>query len=516
MARVATSSSSDLLQENVLTRPRPKGDQIQALNVGSEEAHSIALALTIEGLYDEMRTGRPRTVENEAVAELITKITALLDRWVAGDRKIISRLILFSDSPVVEQLLRISATDRFTQMPAPLNLHVTLVHGTWGRGFFPEKFPTKRPRWFEPHSAFASQLREQLINERFSCQIRPFLWSGANSISARDLAAKDLATLIGQDSIEHHHLIIGHSHGGNIALRALSHLQHEALQRTIVVTLATPFLDIFPRRIRDLEELYILLTLFAVPLLLSVLTGASLMYLFIGVLDLSDFRYRNEWWNIRLLNAPLYMIFTIWSTVGIWGVALVKFGDFFNEQVVGLAVQKFDASSRIPAGPCALILRSVDDEPNLTFAIGALGNRLVARGLYLTVFLVIMCWSAITLYVAALFLAPIFVDIDQNKFFAAMPALLVFTFCVGPLASIFLILASGVMRSVFGRELLLGAFRQDVAFNSTPDHSGRITIQTLPSSGGLRHSIYNHPDCATTIAGWLKTIAPISSKIGVS
>ena len=30
----------------------------------------------IEGLYDEMRTGRPRTVEDEAVAELITKTLA--------------------------------------------------------------------------------------------------------------------------------------------------------------------------------------------------------------------------------------------------------------------------------------------------------------------------------------------------------------------------------------------------------------------------------------------------------
>ena len=30
----------------------------------------------IEGLYDEMRTGRPRTVEDQAVAELITKTLA--------------------------------------------------------------------------------------------------------------------------------------------------------------------------------------------------------------------------------------------------------------------------------------------------------------------------------------------------------------------------------------------------------------------------------------------------------
>ena len=34
------------------------------------------IADQIEGLYDEMSTGRPRTVEDEAVAELITKTLA--------------------------------------------------------------------------------------------------------------------------------------------------------------------------------------------------------------------------------------------------------------------------------------------------------------------------------------------------------------------------------------------------------------------------------------------------------
>ncbi|MGH6864344.1 MAG: helix-turn-helix domain-containing protein, partial [Methylocella sp.] len=34
------------------------------------------IAARIEGLYDEMRTGRPRTAEDEAVAEPITKTLA--------------------------------------------------------------------------------------------------------------------------------------------------------------------------------------------------------------------------------------------------------------------------------------------------------------------------------------------------------------------------------------------------------------------------------------------------------
>ena len=132
-------------------------------------------------------------------------------------------------------------------------LQVTLVHGTWGRGFFPDTFWAKRSRArsFETHSDFAAQLREKLNDQGVSCQIRAFLWSGTNSIAARDLAARDLATLIKQDSIDQQELIIGHSHGGNVVLRSTSRLHDQQLRRTMVVTLATPFLDVVPRKTRD-------------------------------------------------------------------------------------------------------------------------------------------------------------------------------------------------------------------------------------------------------------------------
>jgi hypothetical protein len=44
-----------------------------ALGDESEEAFNLVEPGGIEGLYDEIRTGRPRTVADEAVAELITK-----------------------------------------------------------------------------------------------------------------------------------------------------------------------------------------------------------------------------------------------------------------------------------------------------------------------------------------------------------------------------------------------------------------------------------------------------------
>jgi putative transposase len=62
----------------VLARERESSNAIVAPRLGVDP-HTIGkwrnrfIADRIAGLYDEMRSGRPRTVEDEAVAELITK-----------------------------------------------------------------------------------------------------------------------------------------------------------------------------------------------------------------------------------------------------------------------------------------------------------------------------------------------------------------------------------------------------------------------------------------------------------
>jgi hypothetical protein len=394
------------------------------------------------------------------------------------------------------------------------DLQVTLIHGTWGRGFFPDRFRTKRSiaRWFEAHSAFAAELAKNLSDQGVSCHIRAFLWSGANSISARDLAARRLTTLIEQDSVEQQQLVIGHSHGGNVVLRGVSGLHDLQRQRTMIVTLATPFLDVFPRPISSREEIFMLLSCFAVPVLLTLLALASLLYFFVQVVGVWSYLYGWWKWKIPIFGMELYEFVTISCTLAVACAASSKLFHFYNERVIGLATRKFQTSSSIADNVSILVLRSVDDEPHLAFAIGALGNRLVARALPISVL-------AVLLVILALPLAG-FVDIAAKIFLQPGPFeglfghwlanFIVFGAPVGSSVSIILILLSGVMRSVFGRELLIGAFRQDVAFNSVPDHCGRITIFTLPSSGGLRHSIYNHVDCPTAIAAWAGSIVRTS------
>jgi hypothetical protein len=107
--------------------------------------------------------------------------------------------------------------------------------------------------WFEEGSPFLARLSTELCD--IPHKITPLLWSGKNSISKRDKAAHDLAEHLSAEHAEHPEatqLIIAHSHGGNIALRALHHLrprdaaQLDGADRALplVVTMATPFIEV--------------------------------------------------------------------------------------------------------------------------------------------------------------------------------------------------------------------------------------------------------------------------------
>jgi hypothetical protein len=100
---------------------------------------------------------------------------------------------------------------------------ITLVHGTWPRGFFPKWLNMMRllglskpkPLWFESESPFRKKLELELKDASPDCEIRPFCWSGANSIFARDEAAQKLARVLKDDlkSSNAAPIVIAHSHG---------------------------------------------------------------------------------------------------------------------------------------------------------------------------------------------------------------------------------------------------------------------------------------------------------------
>jgi hypothetical protein len=104
-----------------------------------------------------------------------------------------------------------------------------LVHGTFA----------KPSNWTNSGSQFCQSLLRLLGPDT---SIRCFTWSGKNSLGAREKAANRLRGLL-IDSVARFpgikHFVIGHSHGGNVALKSVA---SPALADVGIVCLSTPIL----------------------------------------------------------------------------------------------------------------------------------------------------------------------------------------------------------------------------------------------------------------------------------
>ena len=112
-------------------------------------------------------------------------------------------------------------------------LTVLAIHGT----FAPDA------EWAQPRST----LHQLIQSEPGSVHINwvPFSWSGGNSHSARELASTELAKQVVDLSIQNPNAdihLIGHSHGGNVALMMLSAHLDVRPKVASVTCLSTPFL----------------------------------------------------------------------------------------------------------------------------------------------------------------------------------------------------------------------------------------------------------------------------------
>jgi hypothetical protein len=132
---------------------------------------------------------------------------------------------------------------------------ITLVHGTWPAGLpllarlrrvFAPREPTN---WTDADSDLTRHLVEHLTINQTSAIIRPFRWSGKNSVGARLLAADALDAHLHQISSEFpgaRQIAIGHSHGGSVLMYALLRPGVAELLAG-VVCLATPFIHLSPK-----------------------------------------------------------------------------------------------------------------------------------------------------------------------------------------------------------------------------------------------------------------------------
>src|SRR5207249_10177982 len=93
--------------------------------------------------------------------------------------------------------------------------------------------------WWRRWSVFSLKLRQALGRE---CEVREFRWSGTNTHQARMDAGGDLARTIEEEDESQRIHIIGHSHGGNVALAAANHLRRGQVET--LVLLANPHMQV--------------------------------------------------------------------------------------------------------------------------------------------------------------------------------------------------------------------------------------------------------------------------------
>lgn len=148
---------------------------------------------------------------------------------------------------------------------------IILVHGTFA----------KDTDWIQEGSFFREELRNHLETLGTNCSIRRFIWSGNNDHSSRGEASDDLCAILKLERNTFDEIyLIAHSHGANVAARAIAKL--EAGHRPAgVITLGAPFLSFRPRKIRRFILLALMPFAIGLELLFTTFEGTNYHLLFV-------------------------------------------------------------------------------------------------------------------------------------------------------------------------------------------------------------------------------------------
>ena len=382
-------------------------------------------------------------------------------------------------------------------------LLITLVHGTWPRGFFPRLVRFKQrvrelmrrrrpwdppPFWFEQGSPFLARLSAELRD--IPHKITPLLWSGANSIFERDKTAHVLAEHLSAEHAEHPQatqLVIAHSHGGNIALRAL-HLLHQRdasrlcgaeSANPLVVTLAAPFVEVHHADFGGKPTFVRAAVLFAIvtPLwqrlwpLANAVFPSDVLFMFtsLAVFFLLGY-FLNRYW----LSPESQRATARWNRVEALRDA-TRLGEIVSAEAQRL-----------------LIIRAIDDEASFALAFGTFSNYVTTRAITYVLWIAIL--SPLPLTLILLFFFHWYDQKAVTVFFSALIFIL-----LGVLT---------IFRTAHGRELALSPMECQISTHSTPDAKGLSEIVTLVRRTyvkSLRHGIYDHEDCTKTISDWARS-----------
>jgi hypothetical protein len=374
------------------------------------------------------------------------------------------------------------------------HLKIVLVHGTWGRGIFRKK---EVADWCNSKSAFVTRLAEAIRNELPQTTVvmcPPLNWSGKNSIFARERAARDLADVLRHQIADGHPvLIVAHSHGGNVALKAISLVENTS--KIYLCTLATPFLSVFevsrsPAHSREFMSVTGFLLSAAATYYLVPYSLFDSYFPAFGALVLAWYAFTNGIKLIRILLESLLI-----NPPAQPGHTPTEW-----EQRPKRLADATAANPQLINGRL-LVLRGVDDEASLSLATGAVLNRLT-RSIYNAIASLLFGPLSLVAIIATALAIVVLGQSTKHYGWAILFVPLSILWASG-LTSLFLL---SLARGVFGWEMSRGAMRCDVLFDSVPDLDD-VKVRTVgvgSQTPGLVHSLHELEEVPLAIADWLR------------
>ena len=379
---------------------------------------------------------------------------------------------------------------------------VFLIHGTFA----------SNAKWIDHHSILATKIQERIPG----ISVRPFRWSGQNSYAERSIAADELAKTIknATTSPQSRVHLIGHSHGGNVALLAMKDENANAAV-TSISFLGTPFFSFRPRSYETAVRFYsrfIHTLMFPLILCCTLLLPVGLAYI------LST--YINSF-GVVVAIAVLPACFALQLTELVYQCLGTDkaVGSLFTNALTH--AQEKMAKIQVALTKPAFVAWVEGDEARLWLSslniISNLPLRLVKGCLSLVSTLKVLAALVLTALGAAL-IASLFASDGLAQHVWAFSFFILVAFC-SLVVGLIIVLLTGVFvatlfsvvvrsnRFAFGWEGLLGHQVTDISVVTLPGSLPQGSVQRkvdVTQLGGLRHSrFYASEALADEIAQWL-------------
>jgi hypothetical protein len=360
----------------------------------------------------------------------------------------------------------------------------------------------KRPRWFEPGSTFRSDLARRLQSNCVQSKFESVDWSGSNSFDEREKAAQQLAELLRKrhrSDLNTPIVVIGHSHGGNVAIRALQNLG-DGISQTYIATLTTPFVEVIRTPLADSVRASLRILLIFQPICAAVLVYLTFNYFGLSFMFNETGPPTDRELVLKALSATCFVV-TL-ASFGVLSRSLLA----FSKRTTGVIDLISSQSDQSPRSAKLFALRAIDDEAAFAIAAGAIAARLSTLTLRL-----LGALRPARLAVGALAVAIVLLAYSQVLFGGlnlhvetAARWFLAWFFWLPTI--IFLVVTTAlVLRSLHGWDLSFAGLDYEVNVQSVPDgdNFAVLTLRGDTPVWQLRHGIYDHPHCSEALADWI-------------